>query len=178
MQEMQVMSSSIPGLGRFPGKRNGNSFQYSCLENSMDRRACWATVHGVEKSDMQSKHAASSLEWTEGKKRVIQTRQQSNSWTSLHSQLSLTSRSPPNRSLLREAFPESIKEPHHAVLCHHTWVDSCPHCICHSMKFYLYWFAFLFLTFLLAVNPRGKNDALFLSHCLPTTSPKPLVSAQ
>ena len=26
---------SIPGLGRFPGKRNGNPFQYSCLENPM-----------------------------------------------------------------------------------------------------------------------------------------------
>ena len=28
---------SIPGLGRFPGGGNGNPFQYSCLENSMDR---------------------------------------------------------------------------------------------------------------------------------------------
>ena len=27
--------------------------QYSCLENSMDRRAWWATVHGVAKSQMQ-----------------------------------------------------------------------------------------------------------------------------
>ena len=40
----------IPGLGRFPGVGNGNSFQYSCLENSMDRGAWWATVHGVAKS--------------------------------------------------------------------------------------------------------------------------------
>ena len=30
---------SIPGLGRFPGKGNGNPLQYSCLENSMDRGA-------------------------------------------------------------------------------------------------------------------------------------------
>ena len=30
---------SIPGLGRSPGGRNGNSLQYSCLENSMDRGA-------------------------------------------------------------------------------------------------------------------------------------------
>ena len=29
----------IPGLGRFPGEWNGNSLQYSCLENSMDRGA-------------------------------------------------------------------------------------------------------------------------------------------
>ena len=27
---------SIPGLGRFPGEGNGNPFQYSCLENSLD----------------------------------------------------------------------------------------------------------------------------------------------
>ena len=40
----------IPGLGRSPGVRNGNPFQYSCLENSMDRKAWWATVHGVAKS--------------------------------------------------------------------------------------------------------------------------------
>ena len=30
-------SGSIPGLGRSPGEGNGNSLQYSCLENSMDR---------------------------------------------------------------------------------------------------------------------------------------------
>ena len=41
---------SISGLGRSPGEGNGNSLQYSCLENSMDRGAWWATVHGVEKS--------------------------------------------------------------------------------------------------------------------------------
>ena len=37
----------IPGLGRSPGEGNGNPLQYSCLENSMDRGAWWATVHGV-----------------------------------------------------------------------------------------------------------------------------------
>ena len=41
---------SVPGLGRFPGEGNDNSLQYSCLENFMDRGACWATVHGVTKS--------------------------------------------------------------------------------------------------------------------------------
>ena len=41
---------SIPGLGRFPGEGNGNPLQYSCLENSMDGGAWWATVHGVAKS--------------------------------------------------------------------------------------------------------------------------------
>ena len=38
------------GLGRFPGVGNGKPFQYSCLENSIDRRAQQATVHGVAKS--------------------------------------------------------------------------------------------------------------------------------
>ena len=40
----------IPGLGRSPGERNSNPLQYSCLENSMDRGAWWATVHGVANS--------------------------------------------------------------------------------------------------------------------------------
>ena len=38
------------GLGRSPGGGHGNPFLYSCLENSMDRRAWWVTVYGVEKS--------------------------------------------------------------------------------------------------------------------------------
>ena len=41
---------SISGSGRAPGEGNGNSLQYSCLENSMDREAWWATVHRVAKS--------------------------------------------------------------------------------------------------------------------------------
>ena len=40
----------IPGLERFPGEGNGYPFQYSYLENSMDRGAWWATVHGFAKS--------------------------------------------------------------------------------------------------------------------------------
>ena len=40
----------IPGSGRSPGKGKGNPFQYSCLENSIDRGAWSATVHGVAKS--------------------------------------------------------------------------------------------------------------------------------
>ena len=40
----------IPGLGRVPGEGNGNPLHYSCVENSMDREARWATVHGVTKS--------------------------------------------------------------------------------------------------------------------------------
>ena len=41
---------SVPGSGRSSGEGHGNPLQYSCLENSMDRRAWWATVHGVAKS--------------------------------------------------------------------------------------------------------------------------------
>ena len=37
----------IPGSGRLPGGENGNPLQYSCLENSMDREAWWAAIHGV-----------------------------------------------------------------------------------------------------------------------------------
>ena len=36
-------AGSIPGLGRPPGEGNAYPLQYSCLENSMDRGAWWAT---------------------------------------------------------------------------------------------------------------------------------------
>ena len=39
-----------PGLGRSPGEGNGNTLQYSCLKNPMDRGAWEATVHGAPKS--------------------------------------------------------------------------------------------------------------------------------
>ena len=42
--------SSISGLGRSPAEGKGYPLQYSCLENTMDREAWWATVHGVAKS--------------------------------------------------------------------------------------------------------------------------------
>ena len=41
---------SIPGLGRSPREGNNYPFQYSCLENSMDRGAWQTTVPGVAKS--------------------------------------------------------------------------------------------------------------------------------
>ena len=41
---------SLPGSRRSPGVGNGNTLQYSCLENPMDRGAWWATVHEVAKS--------------------------------------------------------------------------------------------------------------------------------
>ena len=43
-------TGSISGLGRSPGGGNGNPLQYSCLENSVDKGAWRATVHGIAKS--------------------------------------------------------------------------------------------------------------------------------
>ena len=43
-------TSSVPESGRFPRGGNGNSLQYSCLENFMDGGAWWAAVHGAAKS--------------------------------------------------------------------------------------------------------------------------------
>ena len=43
---------SVPGSGTSPGEGKSNPLQCSCLENSMDRGAWWATVHGVTESDM------------------------------------------------------------------------------------------------------------------------------
>ena len=45
---------SIPGSGRSLGGGHNNPLQYFCLENPMDRRAWWATAHGVTK---HCKHA-------------------------------------------------------------------------------------------------------------------------
>ena len=47
---------SIPGSGRSPGEGNGNTLQYSCLENPMESGAWCAAVHGVSKSQTR-------LEW-------------------------------------------------------------------------------------------------------------------
>ena len=43
-------AGSIPGSGRSPGEGNGNSLQYSYLENAMDRGAQRSTVHVIAKS--------------------------------------------------------------------------------------------------------------------------------
>ena len=43
-------AGSIPGSGRSSGGGHGNPLKYSCLENTMDRGAWWATVRRVAKS--------------------------------------------------------------------------------------------------------------------------------
>ena len=45
IQETRV----LPRLERSSGEGHGNPLQYSCLGNSMDRGAWWATVHEVAK---------------------------------------------------------------------------------------------------------------------------------
>ena len=54
----------IPGSGRSPGGGNGNSLQYSCLENPMDRGNWWATVHGVPKSWTRLKQLSTHAQGT------------------------------------------------------------------------------------------------------------------
>ena len=49
-------NGSIPGSGRSPGGGNSNPIQYFFLENLMDRRAWWATVHGVCKESNTTEH--------------------------------------------------------------------------------------------------------------------------
>ena len=58
---------SVSGSGRYMGGGNGNSLQYSCLENSMDREAWQATVHGAAKSQAwlsDSTHPGKRNDWS------------------------------------------------------------------------------------------------------------------
>ena len=48
-------AGSIPGSGRSPGGGHGNPFQYSCLENPMDREAWQASDHEAAKSQTRLK---------------------------------------------------------------------------------------------------------------------------
>ena len=55
-------TDSIPGSRRSPEEGNSNPLQYSCLENPTERRAWWATVHGVTESRTRlSVHACSTF---------------------------------------------------------------------------------------------------------------------
>ena len=48
-----AVQGTLRNLLQYHSSRNGNSLQYSCLENSMDRRTWWATVPGVTKSQIR-----------------------------------------------------------------------------------------------------------------------------
>ena len=52
-KESACHAGSIPGLGRSPGRGNGNPLQCSCLENLTDRGAWWAAACGVTKNRMR-----------------------------------------------------------------------------------------------------------------------------
>ena len=53
---------SIPKLGSSPGEGNDNSLKYSCLENSVDRGAWWATIHGVRVGrDLGAEHTQHTM---------------------------------------------------------------------------------------------------------------------
>ena len=53
-------AGSNPGLAGSAGEGNGNSLQYSCPENSMDRGTWWATVHSIPKSQTRLKRLHST----------------------------------------------------------------------------------------------------------------------
>ena len=57
---------SIAGSGRSLGQESGDPLQYSCLGNSMDRGACWATVYGDTKESDMTGHTA----YTQDQKQV------------------------------------------------------------------------------------------------------------
>ena len=54
-------SGSASVSGGSPAGGNGNSLQYFCLENPMDRGVWWATVHGIEELYMAEQASAASL---------------------------------------------------------------------------------------------------------------------
>ena len=72
---------SIPGLGRSPGKVNGNLLQYFCLKNPMDRGTWSAVVHGVAESGT-TEHA--QIHTREGK-----SCSQTHKWVTSHKKVTL-----------------------------------------------------------------------------------------
>ena len=69
-----------PWAGRSPEEGNGNPLQYSCLENSMDKGAWWATVHGITESDM-IEHTCTHIHQQQEHSWTLQRSSQSSQWT-------------------------------------------------------------------------------------------------
>ena len=93
--------SSIPVVGRCPGRRHGNPLQHSCLENPMDRGAWWTRVHGIIKSQFSSVQLLSRVQlfaapWTAARQ----------------ASLSITN----SRSLPKLMFIESVMPSYHLIL--------------------------------------------------------------
>ena len=63
-------TGSIPRSGRSPRVGNGNPFQYSCLENPMDRGAWRDTIHSVTKSQIQLKQLSVNSGYRNRKEKV------------------------------------------------------------------------------------------------------------
>ena len=100
---------SIPRSGRYPGEENGYAFQYSCLENSMDRGAWWASVHGISKSRTQLTNTISSSVQSLNHIWLFAT-----PWITAHqASLSITS----SWSLLRLMSIELVMPSSHLILC-------------------------------------------------------------
>ena len=74
-------AGSIPGSGKSLGVGNGNPLQYTCVENSMDRGAWWAAVHGITKSWTRLKRLSSSSSRALGVKTKIDAMYQRKKWS-------------------------------------------------------------------------------------------------
>jgi len=97
---------SIPGSKRSPGGGHGNSLQYSCLENPMDRGAWQVTVHRVARSQMRLKQLQFS--------RSVKSDSFATPWTAARqASLSITN----SRSLLRLISIELVMPSNHLILC-------------------------------------------------------------
>ena len=103
---------SIPGSERSPGEGNGNPFQYSCLENPMDRGPWWVTVHGVAESDTFTINVLTG-DWEDNFIRLF-------SGTFCCSEETLHARSPDGKQWLKMQALDSdwlgceISSPHHS----------------------------------------------------------------
>ena len=103
----------IPGLGGSPGEGNGNSLQYSCLGNPMDRGTWWATVHGVTKELDMTQHLNnnkidSSVQLL-SRVQLFET-----PWSAARqASLSITN----SQSLLKLMSIESVMPSNHLILC-------------------------------------------------------------